>query len=57
MRHGKAHLSISEDQALENARPLGSVQEVKPVEPTREAGSISGALGSMSGLRSESRPS
>ena len=28
----KPHPPISEDQALVNARPLGSVQEVKPVE-------------------------
>src|SRR5262249_31268121 len=32
VRQRKPHPSISEDQALANARPLGSVQEVKPVE-------------------------
>jgi hypothetical protein len=32
VRQRKPHQPISEDQALANARPLGSVQEVKPVE-------------------------
>jgi len=32
VRQRKPHPPISEDQALANARPLGSVQEVKPVE-------------------------
>jgi hypothetical protein len=32
VRQRKPHPPISEDQALANARPLGGVQEVKPVE-------------------------
>jgi hypothetical protein len=32
VRQRKPHPPINEDQALANARPLGSVQEVKPVE-------------------------
>jgi hypothetical protein len=32
VRQWKPPPPISEDQALANARPLGSVQEVKPVE-------------------------
>jgi hypothetical protein len=32
VRQRKPHPPISEDEALANARPLGSVHEVKPVE-------------------------
>jgi hypothetical protein len=40
VRQRKPHPPISEDQALANARPLGSVEEVKPVE--RQASSLIG---------------
>jgi hypothetical protein len=32
VKERKPHAPINEDQALTNARPLGNVQEVKPVE-------------------------
>ena len=52
MRQRKPHLPISEDQALANARPLGSVQEVKPVE--HQASSMIGEA--VQAVRSDSPP-
>jgi hypothetical protein len=52
MRQRKPHPPISEDQALANARPLGSVQEVKPVEDQ-----VSSLIGeAVQAVRSDSPP-
>ena len=52
VRQRKPHRPISEDQALANARPLGSVQEVKPVE--HQASSMIGEA--VQAVRSDSPP-
>jgi len=52
VRQRKPHPPISEDQALANARPLGSVQEVKPVE--HQASSMIGET--VPAVRSEQSP-
>jgi hypothetical protein len=52
VRQRKPHPPISEDQALANARPLGSVQEVKPVE--HQAPSTIGET--VSAVRSDQSP-
>jgi len=52
VRQRKPHPPISEDQALANARPLGSVQEVKPVE--HQASSLIGET--VPAVRSDQSP-
>jgi hypothetical protein len=52
VRQRKPHPPISEDQALANARPLGSVQEVKPVE--HQAASLIGEA--VPAMRSDQSP-
>jgi hypothetical protein len=52
MRQRKPAPPISEDQALANARPLGSVQEVQPVEDQ-----VSSLIGeAVQAVRSDSPP-
>jgi hypothetical protein len=52
VRQRKPHLPISEDQALANARPLGGVQEVKPIE--HQASSLIGET--VPAVRSDQSP-